>query len=100
MLHTIYPLKSLISRYSYVDDSCSFCKSERELLNHLFFECKIVQNFWMGLAKFNYNLVKVNYIFTLKDIIVHYENKTNKCLEYIVNLFILLAKFYKQKKFK
>ncbi len=30
----------------------------------------------------------------LKDVILYYENKSNKDLEFIVNLFILLAKFY------
>ncbi len=36
----------------------------------------------------------INYCFTLKDVILNYENKSNMDLEFIVNLFILLAKFH------
>ncbi len=38
--------------------------------------------------------MNINYCFTLKDVILYYENKSNKDLEFIVNLFILLANFY------
>ena len=94
-MHTIYPVKSLIARYSDIDDLCSFCKSGKEVLTHLFFECKIIQHFWKELTEFIFNLVKMKYYFTLKDIIVYYENNVNKGIEYIVNLFILLAKLSK-----
>ncbi len=38
--------------------------------------------------------MNINYCFPLKDVILYYENKSNKDLEFIVNLFILLAKFH------
>ncbi len=38
--------------------------------------------------------MNINYCFTLKDVILYYENKNNKDLEFIVNHFILLAKFH------
>jgi len=41
--------------------------------------------------------MNINYGFTLKDVILYYENKSNKDLECIVNLFILLAKNKKTK---
>lgn len=37
ILHTIYPVKSIISRYSDIDDLCTFCKNEKEVLTHLVF---------------------------------------------------------------
>lgn len=40
MLHTIYPVKSFISRYSDTEELCFFCKNEKDLVTHLFFECK------------------------------------------------------------
>ncbi len=51
----------------------------------------------MDLAEFN--LMNINYCFSLKDFTLYYENKINKDLEFIVNLFILLAKchIHKQK---
>ncbi len=94
ILHTIYPSKSLISRFSDIDDICCFCNNEKETLTHLFFDCNVVNKFWSDLADFIFNLMNVNYGFTLKDVILYYENKSNKDLECIVNLFILLAKFH------
>ncbi len=46
------------------------------------------------MADFIFNLMNINYGFTLKDVILYYENESNKDLEFIVNLFILLAKFH------
>lgn len=92
-MHTICPVKSIISRYSDVDDLCSFCKIEEEVLTHVFFYCNITQVFWKELATFIFSKVKDNF-FSLKDIIVHNENNAYKDLEYVVNLFILQAKFY------
>ncbi len=40
--------------------------------------------------KFIFYLMNINYCFTLKDVL-YYENKSNKDLEFIVNLFILLS---------
>ncbi len=42
----------------------------------------------MDLAEFIFNLTTINYCFTLKNIILYYENKTNKDLEFIVFFFI------------
>lgn len=81
-MHTIYPVKSIISRFSDI-----------EVLTHVFFYCNITQVFWKELATFIFSKVKDNF-FSLKDIIVHNENNAYKDLEYIVNLFILQAKFY------
>ncbi len=46
------------------------------------------------MADFIFNLMNIHYCFTLKDVILYYENKSNKDLEFIVNLFILFAKFH------
>lgn len=73
---------------------CCFCNNEKETLTHLFFDCEVVSQFWTDLADFIFNLLNTNYCFTLKDVTLYYENKSNKDLEFIVNLFILLAKFH------
>ncbi len=54
----------------------------------------VVNKFWSDLADFIFNLMNINYCFTLKDVILYYENKNNKDLEFIVNVFILSAKFH------
>jgi len=59
---------------------------------HSLFDCNVVNKFWSDLADFIFNLMNINYGFILKDVILYYENKSNKDLECIVNLFILLAK--------
>ncbi len=41
--------------------------------------------------------MNIIYCFTLKDVILYYENESNKDLEFIVNLFILLAKCHIRK---
>ncbi len=46
------------------------------------------------MADFIFNIMNINYCFTLKDVILYYENNRKYDLEFIVNLFILLAKFY------
>ncbi len=48
----------------------------------------------MDLAEFLFNLINLNYCFSLNDFILYNENKSNKELEFIVNLFILSAKFH------
>ncbi len=44
--------------------------------------------------------MNINHHFTLQDVILYYENKSNKDLEFIINLFIWFATFHmhKQKK--
>ncbi len=58
---------------------------KRHLLTY-FFYCNVVNKFWSDLADLIFNLMNINYCFTLKDVIVYYENKSNKDLELIVNL--------------
>ncbi len=65
---------------------CCFCNNEKETLTHLFFYCNVVNKFWSDLADFIFNLMNINYGFTLKDVILYYENKSNKDLEFVVNL--------------
>ncbi len=59
-----------------------------------YFLTNVVNKFWSILADFIFNLMNINYGFTLKDVILYYANQSNKDLECIVNLFILLAKFH------
>ncbi len=58
------------------------------ILTHLFFYCNVVNTFWINLAYFIFNLININYFFSLKDVILYYENKSNKDLEFITNLFL------------
>ncbi len=59
---------------------------------YLFFYCNVVNKFWIDLADFIFNLMNINYWFTLKDVILYYENKSIKDLEFIVNLFYFISK--------
>ncbi len=92
--NSTYPSKSLISRLSDTDYICCFCNNEKEILTHLFFDCNVVNKFWIDLADFIFHLININYCVTLNDFKLHYENKSNMDLEFIVNLFILLAQFH------
>ncbi len=60
--HIIYPSKSLISRFSDIDDKCYFVLM-RNILT--IFYCNVVNKFWIDFADFIFNLMNINYCFTI-----------------------------------
>uniref|UniRef100_A0A3B1J8J0 Reverse transcriptase domain-containing protein n=1 Tax=Astyanax mexicanus TaxID=7994 RepID=A0A3B1J8J0_ASTMX len=50
ILNDIYPTKYFIkSRFKLETDGCIFCSDEEEDLDHLFFQCHVIQDFWCSL---------------------------------------------------
>ena len=77
-----------------VDSLCVICGHADENLIHLFFECNVTMQFWSELYSHVFTHVNMLYCFSLKDVICYYKNKKNKCLQYLVNFFILLGKYF------
>lgn len=40
ILHKVYPVNSVLSKYLEVENKCSFCDTLNETLINLFFKCK------------------------------------------------------------
>ena len=70
-----------------LSDKCTFCKSSKEDLYHLFFECSHVQSFWKKITSWWFNLGKENINVTLKEIILGLPNRTD-----IINYLLILGK--------
>lgn len=94
ILHTIYPVNSIISKYVDVDSSCSFCGRADETFIHLFFHCDSTKKFWSDLKYFIFHPPMIIYNFSLKDVICYYDNSKDQSLILVVNFFILLGKFF------
>lgn len=93
IVHNIYPTNLYASKFSDKNSKCSFCDLEIESVTHLFYECTLVQNIWTKLELFLYQ--KTYHITNLKlqNIVTCYVHK-NKNIEFMVNLYILYAKFH------
>lgn len=87
----IYPVNLSVSKYSDVDESCSFCGFVEETASHLFFDCGVTKKLWVDYVS---NLTNMTHTFVLKDVIFYYENPKLLPVEYVVNFIILNAKFF------
>lgn len=94
ILHRIYSVNSFISKYSDIDETCSFCGSVEETIAHLCCDCNITKHFWNDLSSFIFSPKNMTHNFLHKEIIFYYENPKLVSLEYIVNFCILYAKFF------
>jgi hypothetical protein len=95
LLHRLLPT----SRYLFLrklKDSplCVFCISEEETLSHLFWQCRLVSDFWRDLKNFldNNCVHTANFIFSEELVLfgIQRDTKTDKSFD----LILLLAKFY------
>ena len=93
ILHCIYPCNKSISRFTDVDEMCTFCEHEPETILHLFCICPSSSVFWGDLEKFVYNKTKQYITIRPKDIISKFECN-DKSICFIVNLMILMGKFH------
>ena len=72
-------------------EQCTFCKNEIETLKHLFYECRVVANFWQIFHLWWERCTSENFSLTFKDIIIGYRFHNPPIL---LNLCILYAKFF------
>ena len=61
ILHRILPTNYLLTKMNIKNnDKCTFCKTETESLNHLFWDCGCIQAFWIEFQNF---LISKNIVF-------------------------------------
>ena len=95
IIHRILPTNKLLHQMNIINyNSCNFCRTHLETLEHFLFECNHVKNIWLlfynelGLRhKFD------NLIFDLKTILFGYDCQSARFTSGI-NIFILLVKAY------
>ena len=87
-------------------DKCTFCEVERENIEHLFWYCSRVNDFWKGLERFlKENCPSVNDFTFTKELILfgnNEKNKTYKIFDYIITVakyFIYKCKFERNKSY-
>lgn len=93
ILHTIYHVNSLVSKYSDTEDLCTFRKNHSETLTHLFYICPVITKLWEDIVSCLFSKNYLSLQISLKDVIVFCNYKENPSLEFICNLVILIAKF-------
>lgn len=93
IIHNIYPTNSFTSKILDTDEKCTFCNTEIETLDHLFYNCVFSQELWLKLETFLSQKTSYDIKLEYKNIITYYSNKEN-AVEHIVNLWVLFGKFH------
>ena len=74
---------------------CIFCELYEESIEHLFFECTVVKNFWLNLVSEYNSRSDIEWKLTCKDVIFGYNVENRHQEEIIViNITILYAKYF------
>ena len=74
---------------------CVLCELYEEGVEHLFFECIIVKNFWLNLMSEYNSRFDMNFKLTCKDVIFGYDLENVKKAEIMaINIIILYAKYF------
>lgn len=92
-LKRIIPSNNFLNKCKLVSSSlCDFCNMEIETLDHLFWECRHVQVFWMQLRDFLHTN-RIELEVTLRTVTFGLSEKYT-CNTNIKNFIILIAKYY------
>ena len=75
-------------------ESCTFCHETKETVVHLFWECKIVQNFWTHYVNWLTKYCKHICNLKLSPELVIFGCKDNLKTDSIFDLLLLLAKYF------
>ena len=95
ILHRILTTNTFAYKLKLIDsEMCTFCNEKKESLEHLFWECNIVQNFWNNFI--NWLLKSCNHIHNLELSLefVIFGCKDNTKTDNIFDLLLLLAKYF------
>ena len=92
ILHNILATNTLLVKLKLASsDKCSFCKTERETILHLFWECPQSNRFWLDLSQFlTANGVLQSDIEINLEAVIFGGEKIGK----LINLILLVAKRY------
>ena len=73
--------------------SCERCMFQIETIEHIFYECFAVKNFWLSIVDKYNEYFKVNVKISCKDVILMYKGN-DETLAYILNTLLLYGKQY------
>ena len=91
ILHRILGTNYLLYKIKYISsDKCTFCKRETETMEHLFFECQVVKEFWNSVCQWIYNVLGIIIPITICNILFGIPERHAK----VINWFILQVKQY------
>ena len=94
ILNNIYPSNELLRRRFGIDhNNCSFCDTEIESTDHLFFDCLYTMTFWEDLQDWLSTKIQLLNPLTRENIVFGINIKDNKS-ELVLNNLLLLAKFF------
>ena len=90
IIYRILATNSYLFRIGYKNsEMCTFCNFDKETIQHLFWECTYVQEFWNSTISLINNKLNVNIQLTVQDVIFGKDNVAD-----IINMVILLGKSY------
>ncbi|WP_419627691.1 hypothetical protein, partial [Thiolapillus sp.] len=95
ILHRILPTNKYLCMCRIVESACcSFCKQEEETISHLFWHCDIVQVFWAKLKTALNESCENCFEPIFTETLVLFGVKENVVTDRVIDLIILLAKYY------
>ncbi|MEQ2264156.1 hypothetical protein XENORESO_020969 [Xenotaenia resolanae] len=99
IINNIYPSKEFLrTKFKINIGNCSFCETDNENLNHLFFDCMIVWRFWFEFQSWIHFKGIQSPAFILKEIQFRIFNKIKiSSSECCINNLIILGKYYLHK---
>ena len=91
ILHRIIGTNYFLYKIKYTNtDRCTFCKIEPETLEHLFYDCQIVREFWNSIGQWIHAALGITIPITIRNILLGIPEKKAK----VMNWFILHVKKY------
>ena len=95
ILHNILTTNRSVAKYKEnQSDLCTFCKKHSETIEHLFFDCGIVSNFWNDLTSLINRRCKHAYHLKFDKKLILFGQSQFISTDKICDLIILMAKFY------
>ena len=92
ILHNIYPTNILLSKMRIVDDNkCSICGIEVDFIEHFFYNCIPVRQFWEKVQHYISGLTGITTTLTLHDVLFGLQNEHSNIFNRI-NEIILIGK--------
>uniref|UniRef100_A0A3P9JF49 Reverse transcriptase domain-containing protein n=1 Tax=Oryzias latipes TaxID=8090 RepID=A0A3P9JF49_ORYLA len=93
IINKYYPVSDFLqSRFKFDVESCIFCNSNEETLEHLFFSCDYSKEFWTQIR--NWINLKLNIPpFGISDVMLFMENIDDSFSNFI-NIILLLGKYH------
>ena len=98
ILYRILGTKQFLVKCKIKDNpQCSFCKSDEESIEHLFFYCPYISSLWKDIENWINSKCDSSYKFTLIDTLFGIPGKQNNCLNLIIIVVKYLIFSYSQK---